>query len=969
MLEDMSTYFCRKKIILMKRLALLLFSIIALTSISFGYGGIQGTVRDGKTKESIVGATVYIAGTSIGVSTDLEGKYLLDNLKPGFYKVIVSFISYKSDTISGVKVENEKTTQLDVYLQEVTTQLSGVTVQGRKRTSTEVSMITAIKQSNQIVVGVSSQLIAKSQDKDASEVIRRLPGVTITDGRFVIVRGLVERYNSVWLNNSPAPSTETDKRAFSFDVIPSNLINNILIFKTPAPEIPADFAGAHIQIFTKNMPDANKISVGYTATFNETSSFQNFRYQKKGKTEWLGFDDGTHALPNIVPSTLEMKEIMDYNSELIDSTTSAYRKNRMVEISRSFNDNALILEKIALPDHKLNIDMTRLFKLGNVKIGNITTFNYKTNHDITDIYRSGVESYGTSTEGILYSENLYDKRYSQSAQLGFLHNWSVSFGRNNIEFRNLLNQTGTSMVTERNGLNHYRGDQKVYKTDLGYKSRTIYTGNLNGDHQLNDKNNINWVLGYSFANMSEPDHTLISYFASVKDPDSNTYYPYYLDYNTQVSSSGNSKLFSQVRENIFNEGVNYKSILNLGNFVPEIRVGAFAETKKRSFYIRPFGVVWSRPTPNNNLLDMPIDSVYADANFNFENNGVIFREDIKDTYEYYVNTNLVAAYLSLKIPVTSFISVYGGIRAEKYKFKLSGPDYTEYNIETDTLDWFPSVGLTFNLNSKNLIRLAYGKTLNRPEFREKTQFAFYDFEENVIVYGNDTLKSCYINNYDVRYEWYPSPGELVTVGAFYKEFKNPIEATWLPVSSGGWDLKYLNAKKATSLGVEVDIRKNLISLENQGNFLRYFKNFTIVANASYIRSRVENDSSLLFLRDLKRPMYGQSPFIVNVGLYYQSEAQGLSVNLLYNVIGKRIQGIGTTDTPNTYEMPRHTLDLTLSKQLNKNLTLRLGIKDLINQKVIFSQTFTSETITEDQIIEVKSYRPSRSYAIGLSYSF
>lgn len=952
----------------MRKVVLLLLCVAGLSSVSFGQGSIHGTVWDKKTNESIVGANVFLSGTTIGKSTNLDGSFQIDNLKEGVYRVVVSFISYKTDTIWAVKIQNGKTTNLKIELQEITTQLTGVTIKERKKTDTDISIISNIKQSNQIIVGISSQQIAKSQDKDASEVIRRLPGITITDGRFVIVRGLVERYNSVWLNNSPAPSTETDKRAFSFDVIPSNLINNILIYKTPAPEIPADFAGAHIQIFTKNQPEENRISAGYSMTYNAGTTFENFKYQNKGKNEWLGFDDGTHQLPGAVPSIDEMKILLDYNNEQDDSATRAYRKNRIVEISRSFNDNSTLNEKIVLPDHRLNVDIIRLFRLGNVRIGNTTSLSYKTSHDIDDIYRSGVENYSVS--GTVFSEHLNDKLFSNMVQIGGLHNWTVSIGKSIFEFRNIINQSGTSRITERYGVNHYRGDQKLFKTDMSYRSRTIYSGNLSGDHKINDNNSLNWVVGYSYANNSQPDQTTITYFAPVLNQDSLTYEPYRLDYSTSVNSGTNSKLFSRVRENIYTGGMNFKTVLNFGNFNPEIKTGLFYENKNRSFFIRPFGIVWSTPFYNRDLLDMPIDSIYYDENFSFINNGVIFREDFKDTYEYDIRSNLLAAYISLKIPITDFLTLYGGVRAEKYDLVLTGSEHytTQYRRASDTLDLFPSATMTINLNPTNLIRLAYGKTINRPEFREKVKFAFYDFEENVIVYGNDTLKSCYVNNFDMRYEWYPSSGEIVTIGGFYKVFDNPIEATWLPVSSGGWDLKYLNAVRATSVGVEIDIRKNLRIWEDYNNFLRHFKNLTVVANASLIRSRVENDSTHLFLRDINRSMFGQSPFIINAGFYYQSENAGLSVSLLYNIIGKRIQGVGTTDTPNTYEMPRHNLDLTFIKQVNKHLQLKFGAKDILNQKIIYSQTFSSETIT-DEVMEIKAFRPGQSISFGMNYTF
>lgn len=945
---------------------LFLAGLIAISQTIFAQGLIQGTVHDQSTGESMVGVNVYLEGTTIGNSTDISGKFIIKDVNPGTYNVIASFISYSSDTIKGVKILNGKTVTLEFSLSEATMNLQGVTIQERKKTDTEISVISAMKQSNQIVVGVSSQQISKSQDKDASEVIRRLPGVTITDGRFIIVRGLVERYNSVWLNGCPAPSTEADKKAFSFDIIPSNLINNILIYKTSAPEIPADFAGAHIQIFTKNLPDENMISAGYSLGFNEGATFKNFKYQENGSTEWLGFDNGTHRLPGIIPDIYQMKVLQDYNAEGLDPEESLRRKNKILEISRSFNDNNKILERTALPDQKFNIDLLRIFYPGKVKIGNTTAINYRTGSDIENIYRSGVENY--FIDGVLYSEHLNDTRWSKTYQIGALHNWSMTFGKNMIEFRNLFNQLGTSRITERFGTNHYRGDQKLYKTDLMYQSRSIYAGNLGGEHKLGNNHQINWVLGYSMGELNRPDHTLISYFAPVKDIEAGTYYPYQLDYMSTVNTNSNSKLFTRINEDIRNFGINYKVFVKIGSFIPEIKAGFFAEQKQRNFEIRPFGIVWSRPVFDTKLLYLPIDSIYLDENFNFENNGVIYREEFKDTYKYKVENSVEAYYLSLRLPVSRHFAIYGGFRAENYLLKLTSDYKPGYVNQVDTLNIFPTLGITFNLNEKNLIRLAYGKTTNRPEFRERTDFAFYDFEENVIVYGNAGLKSAYIDNYDLRYEWYPNPGELVTIGGFYKKFDDPIEASWIPVSSGGWDLRYLNALEATSLGIEVDVRKNLYNFKNNPGFLSYLSNFTIVANASFIRSRVKNDSAYVFLRDINRAMFGQSPFIVNAGVYYNSENNGISFSLLYNIIGPRIQGIGTPDTPNTYEMPRHNVDFTIIKKFGDHLQIKAGIKELLNQKMVYNQTFTLDGAM-DEIVDIKSFRPGRSYSVGLSYKF
>ncbi len=936
-------------------------------TLSFAQGTIQGTVKDIKTNETIPGANVIIVGTQTGATTDLDGNFTIPNLKAGAYSVAISYISYRTDTIRGIKVQNGKVVVIDHFLQQVTQVLGGVTVVERRRTNTDVSIISSIKQSNLIVSGISSQQIQRSQDKDASEVIRRVPGITIMDNRFVVVRGLIERYNSVWLNNSSTPSTETDQRAFSFDVIPSNLINNILVYKTPAPELPADFAGAAIQIFTKNLPEKNNISFGYSATYNQGTTFKDFEKYKGSKTDWLGFDNGMRSLPGNIPSTEEMIQIQSYNSGTLEE--QAAKKARMLEIAKSFSTVSSTSQIKAPFDNRFNVDISRLFNLKTIKVGNITALSYKTSYDSERIERSSVESYGTTNEGVTYSKNYSDDQYSHSIEIGGLHNWSVSFGKNIIEFRNLLNQKGKSTTTIRNGLDHYRDDNKIFKTQLGYVSKTIYSGNLGGEHKFGDDvSTFTWNAGYSYANRVEPDVRLITYY-STKTSDT-SYYPNQLEYSFNPNSDANARLFSRVQEHIVNLNLNYNHKIEIGNFTPEIKIGSFIENRKRDFYIRPFGIVWAKPGVfNQTILMQPIDSVYNISNFNFTD-GVMYKEVYNSRYRYKANNSLVAGYISLKIPVTSFINVYAGVRAEKYHLVLSGfqskNDSLTPNITSDTLNFFPSASMTINLSKKVLFRLAYGKTINRPEFREMAPFAFYDFQENVVVYGNDTIKSCYINNYDARLEWYPSPGEMISIGGFYKEFQNPIEATWTPASSGEWDLRYINAIRAKSIGFELDIRKSLSFLGTNNNFFKILRNFTLVANASLIHCKVETD--LDFVRDNNRPMYGQSPFIINTGIYYQNESGDLALSVLYNIFGKRIIGIGTPEKPNSYEMPRHNLDFTLIKKVGKSLQIKIGAKDLLDSEYLTQQVMTSETLTEDAKIKVKSFYPGRSFSVGLSYS-
>jgi len=325
-------------------------------------GVIKGNIKDGNTNETLIGATVVIQGTTIGSTTDFDGNFRIERVNPGSYNLVVSFISYDTQIIRVEIAKGEEKT-LDVALKTATVDIAEVEVVAKRRDNTEISMLSNLKSGNLIVSGITAQQIGKSQDKDAAEVIRRVPGITITDGRFVVVRGLIERYNSVMLNGATAPSFEADKRAFSFDAIPSGMINNILIYKSPAPELPADFAGAAINIETKSVADENSLIISYGTKYVENTTFKNdFQTYKGGKTDWLGFSDNSRDIPAAVPGTDAFNELYVWkNADDYKQKTA-----QLVDISKSFSNNWTTQLKSPLPDQHLGITLQRRFVHGKV---------------------------------------------------------------------------------------------------------------------------------------------------------------------------------------------------------------------------------------------------------------------------------------------------------------------------------------------------------------------------------------------------------------------------------------------------------------------------------------------------------------------------------------------------------------------------------------------------------------------------
>lgn len=962
-----------------------LFTTMLLLSVNFFLfgqtGAIKGVVVDKKTKETIIGANVVISGTTIGKSTDLNGEFIIDKLQPGKYTLIISFISYVTAEIKDIKVEANKTSNIKVEIEEKTTSLVGVTVVERKKTDTELSIMSSIKQSSLVVSGVSSQQIAKSQDKDASEVIRRIPGITIIDGRFVVVRGLIERYNSVWLNNAATPSSESDTRAFSFDVIPSNMIDRLMVYKTPAPELPADFAGASVQIFTKNIPDQNSFSVGYSAGSQSSTTFNDFFRYKGGKTDWLGFDDGTRDLPEGFPSTEEFNKLGNFNGT---PEQIAAQKAEITRLGRTFN-KIWTADKIKAPiNNGFNFGFTRKFKISSAEVGTIVSLNYNNSFDYNSVLKIGYISYDTIMDKPSYSYKFNDEEYSNNVKLGVLLNWSILLNKNHsLEIRNIFNQYGSSKTILRAGREYYYSADGVpiKATELGYTSRTTYSGQLGGQNKFFDqKSNIDWTFGYSYANKNQPDNrrTFATFYDAEGDTTNPNYGKYALAITKDANTDYNGRLFKDMYEKIYIAALNLTQKTSFLDLDPEFKAGIYFESKKREFNARNIGFTMAKSSSFNIDLFQSLDEIYKDTNINYTN-GLRVDEKTNPSDSYKAENEIIAYYLGLKLPVGALFSIYTGVRIENNNQILSGFDNKTnlpLNITNKTTDLFPSVNLTYSFTEKSLIRFAYGLTVNRPEFREIAPYSYYDFALKSTVYGNDSLKNAYMQNFDLRYEIYPSIGEMFTFGFFYKKFDNPIEAALFPTSgSGGWDYLFVNTKSSTSLGAEVDMRKSFSNFSQSSNFLKNLRYLTLTLNASYIYSKIVSEAS--YVRDKERPMQGQSPFIVNTGIYYQNE-KGLMVSVLYNVIGKRIMYVGNPNSPHIYEMPFHLLDLSINKSINKHLSFKFGIKNLLDDKVIFKQIVTfNKDINKDGVGDgevdreqiTKEYKPGRYFSLGFSYQF
>jgi TonB-dependent receptor len=509
--------------------------------------------------------------------------------------------------------------------------------------------------------------------------------------------------------------------------------------------------------------------------------------------------------------------------------------------------------------------------------------------------------------------------------------------------------------------------------DLRYESRFVYSGQLAGEQIFNgERTKINWMLGYGNTAKNQPDNRRLT-FVQVDDPSNTNHLKYYLRLQNVPNPYLGGRLWIDMKEHIRDAKLDFSHLFNPGKSETswQIKGGGFYEVKERALESRLLGVVAVNNPPD--IFFNTVSDIMDEKNFWFDRtppynqHGLSYRDNTRAKDSYDATDKLTAGYLALSAPLTKKLTFYGGVRLENWSRKITNffekTDYADKTpIKRDTLDIFPSLNVTWNLNEKNLLRLSFGKTVNRPEFREMAPFDYQDFELFAIVYGNSELKSAYINNYDFRYEWYPSQGETVSLAGFYKDFTNPIE-TFLRPSGTTYDYFPYNTEKAYSTGIEIDVRKKFDEFENSTGLLRLLKNFTVVFNASLIKSRI-NTSKQEFTRDTLRVMAGQSPYIANLGLFYNHPEKRWDINLSYNIVGERIAFVGTPTNPHTWELPRNVLDLTLQKEFGEHIQLKAGIKDILNEPVRFAQY---HGIKEDMTGYTRYYTPNRQFSFSITW--
>ncbi|MEO5591460.1 MAG: TonB-dependent receptor [Chitinophagaceae bacterium] len=899
-----------------KTLSLLCLSLfISLITIA-QTGKLAGKILNAKN-EPLPGVSIKIVGANGGATTDQGGQYTITLPAGKKYDLDFTAVGYSLKAISEVEIKEDKVTTLDIVMEVAGKNLAGVTVTATRsnaRKETVNSLIQFQKNTNTVAAVVSAEAIRRSPDKNTGEVLKRIPGTSIQEGKYLVVRGLSDRYNVAMLNGIQLSSTEPDRKAFSFDIIPSSMIDNIIINKAFVPEYPGEWAGGLIQVNTKDIPSSNFFNVSVGTGFNSQTLGKKFYTYDGGKYDWLGFDDGTRGLPGGTPAKKSFGDLSDVDKIAIGKKIAnpngvkeaGIPLNQSLQASGGFNTSLLGKKFGAV------IGLTY----------NRTARRNQFENNIWNINR-GSANFQPS---FLYSNN----KYTQDVLAGALANFSLQLNNDNkISFRNILNVNTSNYTTLRTGKDYEfnpNEGENIRAQELGFRANTFFNTQLNGEHSIKIgeavKTKLDWYGSFTILDQYIPQQRRIQYN---QDPGSDAN-PYTLLIGSTLSQKTGSVFYSTLSDYIYNAGANLTTPFTLFNNKQTVKAGYLFRVKDRLYNSRPFSV--TLPSDNASLRLLPADQVFAPGNFSdgTQDNKFFFDEYTEDRFRYMANTILNAGFIQFDNQFADWLRVVWGARYEHFdqlvgSVKKSDPRFVN-SVKGDLL---PSLNINFKLNNQTNLRLSGSQTVVRPEFRELSPLAFYDFELGASVVGNQSLVRTKITNADLRYELYPRAGEMVTLGVFYKHFSNPIEQYFNQSGAGSSStFNFINVEKATSYGIEFEFRKKL-------DFAQALRNFTFQTNLAYIYNRITDP-----LVKIDRPMQGQSPYVINAALQYDIEKFGLNTTLLFNEIGRRILYVGNDAVPEIWEAPRPLFDFQVAKKLYKNRAeIRLNISDIFNQRANF----------------------------------
>ncbi len=901
-----------------------------------GKGVIWGVVRSKGSNDTMLEAVVSVLGRTERVVTDEEGRFRLE-LPPGSYQLRVVYELYAPVRVRNVIVRAGVTSRVDIAMTPDASAVEEVSaIEAEAERASAATQLTLRKNAAQASDGIGAQDIAKTPDRNAAEAAKRVVGATVVDGRYLFIRGLGDRYTNSLLNGSPLPSPEPDRQSVPLDMFPTLVLSDLTISKTFLPNMPGDFAGGSLNIHTRDFPSKFLFQVTGGLGFNTQTTFGRRLDYQGSSTDWLGIDDGARRLPSEVPSTRLVEINRDGSTN--DLSRAGRAINRDMELQRAFNLPSGTLSTVVGDSIKLGGEQV----LGYVVGGTYSRRFQKRTDEILRTY--GVDS-ARPGQLALFNDYASETGLDTVTWSGL---GSVSYALNRDHRIALTGLVSRNAEKEARSIEGFSVESGTIRDErMRFLNRAMLYGQLRGEHRFRSLSSaiLTWTALASRATMNDPALRETVY---VRDADGR------YSFRDNSTNSGQN-FFAAQGETTKSASLDWQQPLASYDGAPKLSMGGMVIVRGRTFQSRRFRFLRSQ-TADPEIFRQSPKELFVDDNIG---RALVLDEWTRPTDSYAARYDVMAGYAMADLPVTSRLRFVMGPRVESATQTIDSFDpfagdsqrVTSRLVKTDVL---PSVNAIVKLSETSNLRLSATRTVARPQLRELAPFVFTDFLGAREVLGNPALERTRIANFDARVEFFPRVGEVLALSVFHKEFEKPIETFIIPTSRGV--VSYQNAKGAVNTGLELEGRKAL-------DFIRpWLSEFSLLANVTFVRSRVELDPSQGGIQtSVERPLAGQSPFVVNFALDYNHEKTKTRARALYNVQGARIAQVGTQSLPDTYEQPRHVVDVSVAQSFGEHVDLKLTIENLLDAPVKLTQGERDDIVSN-------SYRIGQTAWLLATYS-
>ena len=938
-----------------------IYSFLILLLLTFGFtsaqtGTLAGNIIDGEFIEPMAFANILVKGTTIGTTSDFDGKYQLE-LEPSTYTIVFSFVGYTTQEISDVVIKEGEVTPLDVTL--TTNSLEAVVITTSIKRNTENAILNMQKKSVVVLDGLSAQAIKNTGASNLASAVKNIPGVSIEGGKYVYVRGLGDRYTKSILNGIDIPGLDPDRNTIQMDLFPTNILDNVIILKSASAEYPADFTGGIVDIVTKDFPTKPEYTFSLGTGYNPDMHFNDKYLTYTGSdTDVFGYDDGTRDLPihryQPIPGTFE-------NKLLLTTLTNRFQKELQAkqETSNANFDFGFTL------GNQYDIGGDKIGYQASLSYNNQTTF-YENRQDGAFVKNSSDSSVNDLSFALKSNGSEGINNVVLNGMLGLTYKTDKSkFKANLLHIQNGESTAGSfDQVISQDGVGG--GLEPLTKNALAYTERSVTNLLISGDHRFSDDENalnLEWKFSPTFSKVMDKDHRI-----------------------TPLQQSGEGDFFIspsastfpiQLWRNLVEENwvvkIDLDKTVKLFGKPTKLKFGGAYTYKFRDFSIDDF--TFNISGDDSFIADGNVDNLLASENLwnptTDSGTHLVFGDQFNPNDAYEGEQIIGATYFSAEFNLSEKLITVFGVRSEFFNSYYTGQNNSSvYDNESilDAFDLFPSANLIYELTDNTNLRSSYSRTTARPSFKEASVAQIFDPITNRLFIGSINLTPTYVNNFDLRYERFGEVGQMFAVSGFYKDFKDPIEQAFF--LQAPTQLTVDNLGNAKVYGVELEVRQRLGFISEGLNNLKFN------ANVSFIKSELtmsddEFESRRLAARngeriDRERNLQGQAPFLLNFGLDYNNSDIGLQTSLFFNVQGETLEVVGIGLVPDVYTKPFESLNFTLNKSFgeNKRSFIDLKVSNILGSD---RESAYQSYGTQDQIFSLRS--PGTEFSLGYTFKF